>query len=501
MEENGKTETVFSILDLRERRQEKKEIPAYFQDLNLETVFDLLAFYGGQAVRKHYRYLPETAEEEAYRRAVYGDVKKEAVYGALTAFVQRLAEAEELRREKEKAPAGMQQAVWLLREIEAYCGACDHLSGSLAQVELSSEGMRRFREILRESMNREAFQRMREQVFEIMQEIRGLRLIITYEKNRIRVELGEAREGNDAPPARNGKPLQNPFVSTPALTETEKECLDILKKRKPELFKAILDTSKRFEAYEEPAVMRFVREIKFYLSYCALQREMEAKGFSFSTPTVSDGRPPEAKGLYDLALACVSVRSGKKVVANDFYFGEGERFFVLTGPNQGGKTTFARSLGQLVYLARIGLDVPADEANVPFFKDIQSHFSVEESVETGRGKLKEELVRLAPMMEENRQGTFVVINELFTTAANYDAKIMGQKVLKHFIGLGCMGIYVTHLTELASAHPQVVSLRAMADEDRRPTYKILRGEAADTASAEKLVEKYHLTYAQLKERL
>ena len=35
----------------------------------------------------------------------------------------------------------------------------------------------------------------------------------------------------------------------------------------------------------------------------------------------------------------------------------GERFFVLTGPNQGGKTTFARSLGQLVYFTRIGLDL------------------------------------------------------------------------------------------------------------------------------------------------
>ena len=122
-------------------------------------------------------------------------------------------------------------------------------------------------------------------------------------------------------------------------------------------------------------------------------------------------------------------------------------------------------------------------------------------METGRGKLKEELTRLAPMMKARQKGTFVIINELFTTAANYDAQIMGQKVLAHFIELGCMGIYVTHLKELASSHTQAVSLRAMQDENKCPTYIIQRGEAGENANAEKLVEKYRLTYRQLKERL
>ena len=158
-------------------------------------------------------------------------------------------------------------------------------------------------------------------------------------------------------------------------------------------------------------------------------------------------------------------------------------------------------MGQLVYFTRIGLDVPAVQANVPFFREIQTHFSVEESVETGRGKLKEELVRLAPMMEARKQGSFVVINELFTTAASYDARIMGRKVLEHFIGLGCRGIYVTHLKELTKVHERVVSLQAMLDGERMPTFEIRRGEAAETASALNQVNKYRLTYEQLKERL
>ena len=499
MEQNKNEISTFSILDLHERKLEKKEIPAYFQDLNLETVLDSLAMIGGKSSLKYFRYLPDTSEDEAYRRAVYGDVKKEPINQALEAFVSQMGDVKELRRKKENAPVGLQQAVWLLREEEAYCNACESLMKALEQAELSSAGMLQFFRILRDWLGSEIFQRMHRQTSEIMSEIRGLRLVITYEKNRVRVDL-DADECETLA-QQDGKLLQNPFSASSTLVELEWECLEIIKKYKPDLFRAIQETSKRFELYENPIVTRFEKEIRFYLSYRSLQIHLEGKGYAFSTPNVSESRPLEGKGLYDLALACVSVRSGKKVIPNDFYYENEKQFFVLTGPNQGGKTTFARSLGQLVYFTRIGLDVPAKEANVPFFPDIQTHFSVEESMESGRGKLKEELTRLARMMKAQQKGTFVVINELFTTAANYDAQIMGQKVLAHFIELGCMGIYVTHLKELASAHARVVSLRAMLDENKCPTYLIQRGEAAENASAEKLVEKHRLTYRQLKERL
>ncbi|MBP5330678.1 MAG: hypothetical protein J6Y89_02380, partial [Lachnospiraceae bacterium] len=136
-----------------------------------------------------------------------------------------------------------------------------------------------------------------------------------------------------------------------------------------------------------------------------------------------------------------------------------------------------------------------------FFSYIKTHFTVEESIETGRGKLKEELVRLAPMMDDHQKGTFVIINELFTTAASYDAQIMGKKVIEHFLGLDCMGIYVTHLKELANPREGVVSLRAMLNDQRVQTFRIARGEAEDTPCAENQVNKYRLTYEQLKERL
>ena len=295
--------------------------------------------------------------------------------------------------------------------------------------------------------------------------------------------------------------LKNPFRADPYLCELEKAAIEILLKKKADFFSELLKTAESCRDFTYPVLDRFEQEVLFYLSFCTLSRNMEKEGFTFATPVCTDTKRIEAEGLYDMALALTRLSSGKKVVPNDLYLDENESFYVLTGPNQGGKTTFARSLGQLVYFSSIGLDVPAVSASLPFFSEIQTHFSVEESIETGRGKLKEELTRLAPMMEENKTGSFVVINELFTTAASYDAQIMGKKVLKHFIGLSCRGIYVTHLTGLAGEQEGVVSLRALLDEDNVQTFKIARGDDEGIACAENVVKKYRLTYEQLKERL
>lgn len=217
--------------------------------------------------------------------------------------------------------------------------------------------------------------------------------------------------------------------------------------------------------------------------------------------TDSSGDRMYARGLYDLALACANAGRAEDIVSNDMEYRVGESFFVVTGPNQGGKTTFARSLGQMVYLAKMGLDVPAESAALYHFPNLLTHFSVEESTQTGRGKLMDELVRLVPIMKAPCERNFVVINELFTTAANYDACIMGKRVLEHLLAQGCMGIYVTHLAELGEERPGVASLRAMLDGRGERSFKIERDRAADHASAESQVKEYGLTYAQLKERL
>lgn len=494
-----------SILDMRQVSHGEEERKPFFLDLNINQIIDKMAIRWGKSLRKFYSYFPADAECESYRRAVYGDIKREEIYSCCMDFMDRLGEREEIAKQKSKVKSEMQISVWQIREIDAYCRAFDSLEEALAKAQPKSEGLQGFLNYLKEYHASAAYQKMKTTCAEVLRELLGFRFVISYEKDRMSVSLGESERSYEqflktfGDPDR--APLVSPFFTSNMISELENSCLEILAKKKPEIFKTLQKTAQEYESYEDETLLRFASELPFYLSFGMFQREMEGLGFRFCVPDTAQDRRMEATGLYDLALAIVAGREGRCVVSNDMYYGEDESFFVLTGPNQGGKTTFARSLGQLVYFTKLGLDVPAESANVHYFKDIQTHFSVEESIETGRGKLKEELIRLAPMMEDHQRGTFVVINELFTTAASYDARIMGGKVLTHFIGLGCRGIYVTHLKELTEIDPKVVSLRAMLNEDRLQTFEIKRSKAEESACAANQVNKYHLTYEQLKERL
>ncbi len=494
-----------SILDLRESPYKGSGRPNFFVDLNVDQVIDRISLLWGERVADFYYYLPADAECEAYRREVMADVKKGNLYARLMTFVGKMKEYEKAVAGRNSIRSKTQKATWHIKEVILYIEAFQFLQEALEQAELTSQGMQDLCTCLQTYLTDTETQEMYQQAKALQAQKDSIRFRLTYENNLVVVAIEETEGTYEAflenAFGSSGRERKGPFSHTMELTNLEAEVIEILQKKKPEFFKALAGFYRKYEDFARPEFLQFATEITYYLSYYKFQQKMMEQGFAFVAPTVCEKKPMCAEGLYDLALACVNSAEQKEVVSNDMMYQDGEQFFVVTGPNQGGKTTFARSLGQLVYFSKMGLDVPACSANVHSFSSILTHFSVEESVESGRGKLQEELMRLQPMMATHCKDAFVIINELFTTAANYDACIMGQKVLQHFIGQNCMGIYVTHLKELTQAHERVVSMRATLDEQGKQTHKILRQEADDVACAINQVNKYHLTYAQLKERL
>lgn len=244
----------------------------------------------------------------------------------------------------------------------------------------------------------------------------------------------------------------------------------------------------------DPVLLQLARDVKYYLGFFQLVDDMKEKGYSFCMPV--EGERMQIQAGYDAAMA---IKSDDPVIRNDFHIEEGERFFVITGANGGGKTTFARMIGQILYFCRMGLLVPCEQAVIPHFQQILSHFSNEESEISGRGKLVEELERLQPMMKKENEKSFVILNELFTTAATLDAGIMGRKVLDFFMELDCYGIYVTHIQSLAEKRQGVVSMVAELKEDHHTrSFKIARKPAREGEYEDSLITKYHMTYEQMK---
>lgn len=193
-----------------------------------------------------------------------------------------------------------------------------------------------------------------------------------------------------------------------------------------------------------------------------------------------------------------------KTVVNDFTLNALEHIIVVTGPNQGGKTTFARAFGQVHYLASLGLCVPGREAALYLFDNILTHFGREEDLSTLNGKLQDDLVRLRALLDRATSRSIVIVNEIFASTTISDALSLGGHMMDIFVELGALVVLVTFLDELASHGPETVSMMSTIREDdpTKRTFKIIRKPPNGLAYyAIHIASKHGLTYEQLCGRL
>jgi DNA mismatch repair ATPase MutS len=272
----------------------------------------------------------------------------------------------------------------------------------------------------------------------------------------------------------------------------------------PREFAALDEFCGRHAGFFDDRLARFEREVQFYLAYIDHAERVALAGASFCYPAVSvDSKEISADDAVDLALAAKLAQESRRVVRNDFFLRASERIVVVTGPNQGGKTTFSRTFAQLHYLAALGVPVPARSASVFLPDEIFTHFEREEDISTLRGKLDDELVRVRAILDRATTDSLVVLNEMFSATTARDALALGTAVLRKLIDLGCLAVCVTFIDELASLGPEAVSMVAGVDPEdpSQRTFEIARRPADGRAYALAIADKYGLSYDHVTRRL
>lgn len=419
---------------------EKKE-PAFFQDLQLDYLLRLISNpVKGYHIAPYYYTLPGDREVIEFRQQVLKDLSDEKLFACIREFSKKVQKSRQLGSYIYQCEEIMQKASYHLEAAKCYWEALKKLKEDMDACFFSSDGMKAFQGYVHKCMEELKSSGFEEAIGRASEFFAKIRFQLVIEQDRMTITKGEGDGENylegladlvevekEAVPTT----LHDIYPNSLEQSGLESVLIKMLKKSNPDIFQELKGFYENYPEFYAEKILRFEEEVQFYLSFILFAGRTKDIGFSLQFPSVSDGDFC-GSGLYDLALAWKNGK-GYPVVSNEFAYSEKAAFFVVTGPNQGGKTTFARSMGQAVYFAMMGLKGNALTLTVPMFEGLATHFEAEETLLSNSGKLKEEIDRLVPMMQQEKRRQFVILNELFTTATTYDAMIMGKKVMAHFI--------------------------------------------------------------------
>ena len=486
-------------------------VPAWAVDLRLDELAPLL---GGGAVgvgRLAILLQPlQSPDAVAFRQDVFRDLSQAAVGGAFRAFGDALADigATLDRTARMRHPAERDR--WALDAIERHDAAVLALDAALGAGPIASRGVAAVRDHLSAMTASAAFVHRRADVAAARAALDGVayrlrigqaRVVVSRVRDEpdlaaeIRTTFGRIRDGEPAP-------LRVDTFDTLDMNPLEAEVLARVVRLAPEPFARLAATVASHQPVIDPSLAAIAADAAWFLAVLDLFAPLRDAGVDWAFPSVGADGALAADGLCELALARRLVAVGEPIARSNVRLAAEERLAVVTGPSQGGRTTFARAIGQLHVLAAAGCPVPASSAAVPLVDGVRTVFDRPERLDDPGGRLRGELRQVRAMLAATNARTLVVANEPFASTTADDALALARRLLEAVADRGARAVVVTFLEELASA-PGAVSIAAAIDPDDPAgrTFRFERRPADGLAHAQALAAKYGLGAAAVRSRL
>jgi DNA mismatch repair ATPase MutS len=478
--------------------------PACLPDLHLdEIIAAVTAGHRDDHIdRFFYAPLHEVSAVE-HRHQVFRDLELDQTRQPILNFVNGMRTMRHRRDRAKDLRHRLQRQGWFIYAVQTYCDTVTLLSRELAADKPTSGGLRDFAHYVAEYVESDAFRRLLSDTEAVQAELRKVRYNVHIQDLRVHVEKhnGEADYGEGAVATFErfatevSQDYHVPLKDSAEMNHVEEQILECVARLYPQAFALLDKFCRRNERFVESTIVQFDHEIRFYSYYLDFTRRLTAAGLEFSYPEVTT-KPGtlSADDAFDLALAVKSTGKDRPLVGNDFHLSEPERIFVVTGPNQGGKTTFARTVGQCAYLASLGCPIPAKRARFTLPDRIYTHFERQENLSTLHGKLEDELVRMYDVLAHATATSLIIMNESFSSTTHSDALVIGTEILDRIVKLRCIAVYVSFLDELAGVDQACVSLvgEVAPDDPSQRTFRFTRRAADGLAYAAALANKYGL---------
>lgn len=492
---------------------EEPREPECFHDLGLDALETALV-KGRVRYRLHeyFRRSLRDIETIRFRQDVMRDMEREAVASAFRAFSGRFNVVRLALERIGKMANALQKDRLFLDAVADYCEAVLEVAESLAHSGYASTGLARLTAYLSGYAASEAFVTMHAEARRIRMALAHIRYSIqTGHYIVVRNAAGQPNLTREVEatfaifkPFGPQHQYEFSFSDFVEVNHIEANILALVAANNPQEFGDAARFHAGHEAFLDAGIENVEREAQFCLAYGELVSGVRGESTPFCYPAMdaaSDGS--RCLQTFDLVLARKLKAEGGTPVCNDFLLQSRECMLIVTGPNQGGKTTYARTVGQLHHLASLGLPIPGREAKLCVFDRIFTHFEREESLDTLHGKLQDDLVRIHAILGAATHGSLVIINEIFASTTFRDALTLSGRIAAALLDLDARCVWVTFIEELADLGEKTVSMVSTVEPDNpaQRTYRIVRRRPDGLAYAVSIAEKHGLTYARIKERL
>jgi DNA mismatch repair ATPase MutS len=498
-------------LSMRDGRMQG-EMPSFFMDLGLDRVINAIITPRNEYDLKQYFFTPlGDIGSILYRHEIMQDIMQ-SVSIHIQHFSQRMNSVGEHLKKSQKLFYKYQQESWFLDTVEIYCEAIESLHVDLMNARLQSQGFISFSKFLTNYLQSDRFSSLYTQTKNLKNDLSSIRYCVHI--NGLQVQIthsnGETNYSQEVEKffarfkENEAKDYLVKYTRQDEMNHVEARILDGVAFLYPEVFSRLDNYYEENRDFINETISLFNREIQFYMAYADYISNISESGLDFCYPVINKtNKEIHAFETFDIALAAKLVEEDKKLVVNDFFLRDNERIIVVSGPNQGGKTTFARAFGQLHYLASLGLPVPGKKAQLLLADKFFTHFENEENIKNLRGKLQDDLIRIHAILQEATSESIVVLNEIFNSTSLSDQIFLGKRIMEELIRLDLSGVWVTFIDELTTFSEQTVSMvSSISTKDPTiRTFKITRNPSNGLVYALSIAEKNRLTYQLLKARL
>jgi hypothetical protein len=233
-------------------------------------------------------------------------------------------------------------------------------------------------------------------------------------------------------------------------------------------------------------------ELAFYIGCLHLHESLERRGvpLSFPVPAIPNERRHSFSGLTD---PCLALRQEQRVISNDAN-ADAKDLVIITGANQGGKSTFLRSIGISQLMMQCGMFVPAESFSSNICQALFTHYRREEDTTMKSGKFDEELSRMSKIVNKLTPDCMLLFSESFAATNDREGSEIARQIVCALLEKRIKIFFVTHLYEFAhdlyvQEMANTAFLRAERQSDGERTFKLIEGEPLQTSYGEDLYNK------------